>query len=235
MANVVIDTAGTVTRPMRRESPGQDVGLDDPRPSLRATTGVEDPRWLWARVGDGGVNGQEVWVRYLAEDAPHGVPVVAAHGPSSGEPGARLVTSAPVVGYPASGRANAERNGAVRAAPVLVPVPAVVVPSANADLNAGFQLLEVLGRAVRGLHAAPETPKPIVSASAKYMRIMEFGDHRRVKRATVRTWLRLGLPHVGGGRSTRILVQAADAWLDAGGPEVGIEQAARVRARTGRP
>ena len=121
MANVDIDTAGTVTRPMRPESPGQDVGLDDPRPSLRATTGVEDPRWLWARVGDGGVNGQEVWVRYLAEDAPHGVPVVAAHGPPSGEPGARLVTSAPVVGYPASGRANAERNGAVRAAPVLVP------------------------------------------------------------------------------------------------------------------
>ena len=60
------------------------ISLDDDhdvRPDTEADT---NPHWLWALVGDGGVRGQQVWVRYYAEAAPAGVPVLRAshRGPS---------------------------------------------------------------------------------------------------------------------------------------------------------
>lgn len=61
---------------------------------------------------------------------------------------------------------------------------------------------------VRELAAAPPPPDP----TPLYWTPAEFAARRRVHVSTVRAWLRLGLPHVGSGRSIRIKVAEADGW-----------------------
>jgi hypothetical protein len=47
----------------------------------------------------------------------------------------------------------------------------------------------------------------------RYAKLSEFARERRYGSSTVRAWLREGLPHIGAGRSARILVDAADRWI----------------------
>lgn len=73
-------------------SPIEDISIDDHDPG-----GPEEPdtnpHWLWACVGNGGVPGQRVWVRYYAEAAPLDVPVYAA---TPWGPSVRIVTDGSV-------------------------------------------------------------------------------------------------------------------------------------------
>jgi predicted site-specific integrase-resolvase len=47
--------------------------------------------------------------------------------------------------------------------------------------------------------------------------VEEFAESIGVCRATVFSWLRLGLPNIRAGRVRRVLVAEAMAWLQAGG------------------
>jgi len=46
-----------------------DVSVDDYVPGSAPAEPDRSPRWLRVLVGDGGVVGQQVWVRYFADEA----------------------------------------------------------------------------------------------------------------------------------------------------------------------
>lgn len=81
-----------------------DVSLDAPLGEVLDHAGRdpenqrESPRWLRVLVGDGGVPGQEVWVRFFADEAPPGRPAFATDPPRPGIPNAWVVS--PVEGPP---------------------------------------------------------------------------------------------------------------------------------------
>lgn len=57
------------------------------------------------------------------------------------------------------------------------------------------------------------------SPSPVYATIDSFAERLLVSRNTVKRWLKLGMPSVCVGRSRRIQIVQAEAWLLAGGAE----------------
>ena len=53
---------------------------------------------------------------------------------------------------------------------------------------------------------------------SRYATITQFAKERRYGASTVRKWIGEGMPIIGTGRSTRIKVSAAEAWLSARRP-----------------
>jgi hypothetical protein len=72
--------------------PEEDVGLDDYIPSASPIEADHSPRWLRVLVGDGGVQGQQVWVRFFADDAPRDLPAFKTEAPRPGVPDAWIVS-----------------------------------------------------------------------------------------------------------------------------------------------
>jgi hypothetical protein len=72
------------------------------------------------------------------------------------------------------------------------------------------------------------------NAAPKFERPEDFARRYKICQRTVRTWLKLGLPHVKQGRAVRIDTARADAWLadDVHGRE--IEARAREDAEKAR-
>jgi hypothetical protein len=62
----------------------QDASLDGPLLDVNVGAADTSPRWLWCLVGDGGVSGQQVFVRFFADEAPHDLPCWPAKAPTSG-------------------------------------------------------------------------------------------------------------------------------------------------------
>lgn len=62
-------------------------------------------------------------------------------------------------------------------------------------------------------------------AERPYTDVNGYAKRLGMSPRSVRTWLTLGLPHIYCGRSVRIPVQAADAWLAARGKQTGDRKA----------
>jgi hypothetical protein len=88
--------------------------------------------------------------------------------------------------------------------------------SMRAEIDALLAALPDDGR------AATATPM----ATRRFMKIAEFGKLHGFCARTIREYCDLGMPHQGEGKSRRILVAEAEAWLAAGGP-----RAARLATR----
>ncbi|UQA60420.1 helix-turn-helix domain-containing protein [Polyangium aurulentum] len=56
-----------------------------------------------------------------------------------------------------------------------------------------------------------------MSGSERYAKLREFARERHYGASTVRRWIKEGMPHIGSGRSLRIKVPEAEAWLAARG------------------
>ncbi|MFI5297817.1 MAG: hypothetical protein ACHREM_06920 [Polyangiales bacterium] len=64
------------------------------------------------------------------------------------------------------------------------------------------------------------------------MKLKEFADRYGVCVGTVKKWMRLGMPTNGvEGRGVRIRVVEAEAWYDAGGPQLALAAAGARHAR----
>jgi hypothetical protein len=90
-----------------------------------------------------------------------------------------------------------------------------------------------------GATTRPKETQPAAPAGGQqarlYMKLKEYADYRRVGRTTLYEWRKLGLPTNGAeGKGLRIKVPEADAWLDAGGPELAIRESAERQAKKGR-
>ena len=68
-----------------------------------------------------------------------------------------------------------------------------------------------------------------------YATIDSFAEMLIVSRTTVKRWLKLGLPSVCVGRSRRIQIAQAHAWLLAGGAEERPKKAKIPRVRRTTP
>lgn len=68
-----------------------DIGIHDPLPSGPDDRSNEVPRWVKVLVGDGGVPGQQIWVRCFADEAPKDRPILRADPPRPGVPDAWVV------------------------------------------------------------------------------------------------------------------------------------------------
>jgi len=69
--------------------------------------------------------------------------------------------------------------------------------------------------------------------SALYLPVAKYADRLGVGERTVWNWVRGGLPTIGSGRTRRVAVADADAWLRTQRDQVddGIERQARAAAR----
>jgi hypothetical protein len=83
-----------------------------------------NPYWLWVLVGDGGVVGQRVYVRYYADEAPQGLPSLPA---SSTGPSVRVVND----GSSPADRGDVDQAAALKAAVELLNAAVTAVRSAN--------------------------------------------------------------------------------------------------------
>ncbi len=93
---------------------------------------------------------------------------------------------------------------------------------------AADELRALIGEAVReALAPARAEPEPI------YLRVRAYAERVTMSERTVWTFVRKGLPCIGVGRSRRVDVKAADAWLKGERDQVddGIERDARRAAR----
>ena len=59
-----------------------------------------------------------------------------------------------------------------------------------------------------------------MSGSERYAKLRDFARERHYGVSTVRRWVEQGMPHIGKGRSLRIKVPEAEAWLAARGTRV---------------
>ena|GEM_PF-4829966 len=75
------------------------------------------------------------------------------------------------------------------------------------------------------------TPTPAKEHEPKYMRVRDFARSRGYSESTIRSWVRVGMPHVPSGRGSRILVAGADEWISAGGARLAIERRAVAETR----
>jgi hypothetical protein len=150
----------------------------------------------------------------------------------------------PGVHSPAS-RQRGRSKDAAPAIPSPTPVSAAPVPLANTvglstpvdDLRLGDPNLaaglRLLGAAVRS-HQPESVPSATPAPARRFMKEKEYEDYRRVGKTTLHKWRKLGLPTNGiQGRGIRIKVPEADAWLDAGGPELAIRESAERQAKKG--
>ncbi|MEI9941998.1 MAG: helix-turn-helix domain-containing protein [Pseudomonadota bacterium] len=77
------------------------------------------------------------------------------------------------------------------------------------------------------------TTKPSAPVTFAYMTVLQYGEHRQVSRTTIYGWIKAGLPTIKQGRTRRIRVEVADAWLDAGNASLATHVKNRSARRTG--
>jgi excisionase family DNA binding protein len=97
--------------------------------------------------------------------------------------------------------------------------------------NLRSRLLELRAAVDRVLDEIPS--EPAVRApepSSTWQTLTEFARAHRLHPDTVRRYVRQGMPALRAGRSYRIRVEAADAWLAAGG---ALASSARCGERQG--
>jgi hypothetical protein len=78
------------------------------------------------------------------------------------------------------------------------------------------RLLELRSRIDELLGALPA--KALPATGARFMTCPAFAQTRGLSDRTIRDYCELGMPHSGEGRGRRVLVAAAIAWIDDGGP-----------------
>jgi excisionase family DNA binding protein len=71
----------------------------------------------------------------------------------------------------------------------------------------------------------------ISDAPTEYVSPAQMADRMAVSRATVHRWLRHGMPSLGRGKSRRINVAAAEAWLRGRPMHTTSDDAAALAAR----
>lgn len=65
-----------------------------------------------------------------------------------------------------------------------------------------------------------ELTRAAMSTSERYAKLRDFARERHYGVSTVRRWIKEGMPHIGNGRSLRIKVPEAEAWLQARGARI---------------
>jgi hypothetical protein len=99
-----------------------------------------------------------------------------------------------------------------------------------------------------GASMTDQTNDPIVLAEVRLLRqlleskaerpytdVAGYAARLDMSQRTVRTWLTQGLPHIYCGRSVRIPVQAADAWLAKRGKQPANATTKHMSHRRGAP
>ena len=64
-----------------------------------------------------------------------------------------------------------------------------------------------------------ELPGEQPAPTARFMSVPDFAELRGYSDRTIREYCELGMPHSGKGKSRRVIVADAIAWIDAGGPK----------------
>lgn len=95
------------------------------------------------------------------------------------------------------------------------------------ELLALREQIDALLAGLPGELGAPVVPLAArVAARARYLSVPQFAAAFGYSARTVRDYCAQGLPHIGQGKSRRVLVEEARAWIEGGGPQ----RARKVRA-----
>jgi hypothetical protein len=81
------------------------------------------------------------------------------------------------------------------------------------------ELLEMRERIDRILRELPEHSSASVAAP-RYLKIPQYADRKGLSARTIRDYCELGMPHEGKGHTRRVIVESADSWIAAGGPQL---------------